>query len=64
MNLCQLNTFFLTFWPDYCAHTQQTGQKVKTKVFNWQRFICMNLLTYFLQNPYFSKNEKIEKYAW
>ena len=47
MNLCQLNTFFLTFWPSRFAEcAKQTGQKVRIKVFNWQRFICTEVTSY------------------
>ena len=28
------------------AHTQQTRQKVRKKVFNWQRFICAEITSY------------------
>ena len=31
------------FFP---AHTQQTGQKVRKKVVNWQRFICTEVTSY------------------
>ena len=34
--------FFLTF-P---AHTKETSQKVRKKVFNWQRFICTKFTSY------------------
>ena len=29
-----------TFEGVFCISTQQTGQKVRKRVFNWQRFIC------------------------
>ena len=37
---------FGQFGPIFAAHTQQTGQKVKKKVFNWQRFICTEVASY------------------
>ena len=37
---------FGQFGPIFAAHTQQTGQKVKKKVFNWQRFICTEVTSY------------------
>ena len=46
MKLCQLNIFFLTFWPV----SQQTGQKVRKKVFNLQRFIFTKFTSYKIHN--------------
>ena len=45
MNLCQLNTFSSLF-GQFAVCAQQTGQKVRKKVFNWQRFICTEVTSY------------------
>ena len=37
------------FFPHFLAgllRTQQSGQKVRKKVFNWQRFICTEVTSY------------------
>ena len=37
------------FFPQFLASllcAQQTGQKVRKKVFNWQRFICTEFTSY------------------
>ena len=45
MNLCQLNTFFLTFWPVCCVWAANRP-KVRNQVFNSQRFICTKCTSY------------------
>ena len=45
MNLCQLNTFFLTFWL-VCCVCAANRPKSEEKVFNWQKFICTEVTSY------------------
>ena len=41
------------------AHTQQTGQKVRKKLFNWQGFICTEVTSYKINTIYyFTGNEE------
>ena len=51
MNLCQLNTFFLTFWPVCCAHTANQPKSEEKSV---QLAEVHLYQIYFLQNPYFN----------
>ena len=43
MNLCQLNTFFLSFWPICC--NEKSVQLAEVHLYR----------IYFLQNPYFKE---------
>ena len=52
MNLCQLNTFFLTFWLVCCAHT---ANRPKSKEKSVQLTEVHLYWSYFLQNPYFNE---------
>ena len=38
--------FFPHFLGRFAVCAQQTGQKVRKKVFNWQRFICTEVTSY------------------
>ena len=50
MNLCQLNTFFLTFWP-VCCVCEANRPKSEEKSFQLAEVHLYRI--YFLQNPYF-----------
>ena len=52
MNLCQLNTFFLTFWPVCCGHTANWPKREEKSV---QLEDVHLYQIYFLQNPYFKQ---------
>ena len=51
MNLRQLNTFFLTFWPVCCNHTANRPKSEEKSV---QLAEVHLYRIYFLQNPYLS----------
>ena len=54
MNFCQLNTFFLTFWPVCCV---SAANRPKSEEKSVQLAEVHLYRSYFLQYPYFSTSK-------